>query len=283
VSLTRVPFFVAFIIGIAVAAAVGMLFEVVFVRRFFEAPRGRTHRLHDRRGELPRIDGAEHGRSPPNLSGPLRAKRRAACRNPGHLGRLPFKHFHFSLAGNPTAFGFPHLFAIGIAIVALLGVAAFIRYTRLGVAIRALAENSERASLLGISVGSLSVVIWAIAGGLSGIGATMVGLLGNPASSLGFVPELLLPALAAAVIARMTSIWLAGRGRGRCRRVRAIAAVPPADAGFPVLRDPAAHHRHRSARAENTWRTKRARRERVVGGDGGDPVRCRPRCRICSQ
>ena len=76
-------------------------------------------------------------------------------------------------------------------------------------AIRALAENSERAALLGISVGFVSSVVWAISGLLSGAGSTMSGLLGTPSGSFGFSASLLLPALAAAVLARMNSIPVA--------------------------------------------------------------------------
>jgi branched-chain amino acid transport system permease protein len=209
VSLTHIPFVIAFVFGIVVAALVGMLFEVVFVRRFFEAPRvvltvftivaasflGSTAR---NAVDILPIFPDRSERSVAQLAGTQDIS-----------GRLPFHHFHFTLPGSATQFGFPHVFAIAIALLALGAVAAFIRYTKLGVAIRALAENSERAALLGISVGTLSVVIWGIAGALSGIGATMTGLLGSPTASLGFAPELLLPALAAAVVARMSSISVA--------------------------------------------------------------------------
>lgn len=209
VSLTRVPFLVALVIGLLVAAGVGVLFEVVFVRRFFEAPRVVLTVFTIVAANFL----AASARSAVDVLPifPDKAERSVAqiAGTQDISGRLPFHTFDFSLPGSPTAFGFPHLFAIGIALFSLGAVAAFIRYTRLGTAIRALAENSERAALLGISVGLLSVVIWGIAGALSGIGATMVGLLGNAQSSLGFAPDLLLPALAAAVVARMSSIWIA--------------------------------------------------------------------------
>src|SRR5581483_11921460 len=65
---------------------------------------------------------------------------------------LPFSGWHFQVGKLPVQFGFAHVFAIELAIVALIGLGFFLRFTRQGVAVRALAENSERASLLGIGV-----------------------------------------------------------------------------------------------------------------------------------
>ena len=105
---------------------------------------------------------------------------------------------------------------IATAIVcAALG--AFFRYTDMGIAVRASAENGERASLLGIPVTRVSTIVWVIAGLLSGIAvflrAPMVGL--TVGSSIG--PSVLLYGLAAAVLARMERLpvaVVAGMGIG---------------------------------------------------------------------
>jgi branched-chain amino acid transport system permease protein len=86
------------------------------------------------------------------------------------------------------------------------GLAAFFRFTRIGIALRASAENADRASLLGIPVRRVGTVAWAIAGLFA---ATTIflraSLVGVPVDgTLG--PTVLLYALAAAVIARMESI-----------------------------------------------------------------------------
>lgn len=90
------------------------------------------------------------------------------------------------------------------AIVVALG--AFFRFTDMGIAVRASAENGERASLLGIPVKRVSTVVWMLAAVLSAIGVFLRGpLVGIPLS--GFVgPSILLFGLAAAVIARMDSL-----------------------------------------------------------------------------
>ncbi len=61
------------------------------------------------------------------------------------------------------------LFAIGIA--ALLGLALWrgLQATRWGKAIRAMAQNREAAALSGVNVGAVSMLAFAVAGGLSGL------------------------------------------------------------------------------------------------------------------
>jgi branched-chain amino acid transport system permease protein len=103
-------------------------------------------------------------------------------------------------------FGFGHLFAIGMSIVALLALAAFFRYSRTGIAIRAAAENAERARLLGISVGNLSLVVWVIAGILGGLAVTLFATVQEQFGNQPAPPEVLLIALAAATLARMRSM-----------------------------------------------------------------------------
>jgi ABC-type branched-subunit amino acid transport system ATPase component/ABC-type branched-subunit amino acid transport system permease subunit len=93
----------------------------------------------------------------------------------------------------------------------------FLLRTDSGVAVRGIAENAERARLIGIPVDSLSTLVWGIAC-LLAAGATMLtapnqGLALNVASG----PTLLLPALAAAVIAGMEDLetaFIAGIGLG---------------------------------------------------------------------
>src|SRR5437588_7209211 len=114
------------------------------------------------------------------------------------------------LSGNQVA-ALVTVTAIGVAL------AAFLRYTRIGIAIRASAENSDRASLLGIPVNRVQTVAWMAAGLLSAVAIFVQSpLIGVPNdASLGF--DVLLYALAAAVVARMERVGvclLAGMGIG---------------------------------------------------------------------
>jgi branched-chain amino acid transport system permease protein len=119
------------------------------------------------------------------------------------LGTLVFDG-NFVMAGVVTA-------------VICAALAAFFRFTDMGIAVRASAENGERASLLGIPVTRVSTLVWVIAGLLSGVAvflrAPMVGL--TVGSSIG--PSVLLYGLAAAVLARMERLSvavIAGMGIG---------------------------------------------------------------------
>ena len=118
---------------------------------------------------------------------------------PAALRRLPLP----GRRATPTASASPRSSPSRWPSSLLLGLAAFFRYTRSGVAVRAMAENTERAALLGISVGALSTIIWGLAGLLAGASVTLTGTLTEPGAAAGFAPGVLLPALAAAVVGRM--------------------------------------------------------------------------------
>ena len=142
------------------------------------------------------------------------------------LGTLVFDG-NFIMAGVATA-------------VICAALAAFFRYTDMGIAVRASAENGERASLLGIPVARVSTIVWIIAGLLSGIAvflrAPMVGL--TVGSSIG--PSVLLYGLAAAVLARMERLpvaVIAGMGIGIVNQSAIFATnkAALADAAMLVL------------------------------------------------
>lgn len=119
----------------------------------------------------------------------------------------PFQHFRMRI-GPSTVTG-DHAFAIVVVAVIVVALGAFFKLTDIGIAVRASAENGERASLLGIPVRRVSTVVWVVATVLSAIGVFLrTPLVGLPLS--GFVgPSLLLFGLAVAVIARMESLPVA--------------------------------------------------------------------------
>jgi branched-chain amino acid transport system permease protein len=108
---------------------------------------------------------------------------------------------------------------IGMVIPPVLaGLAWFLLRTDVGIAVRAAAENADRALLLGIPIKRLSTIVWMIAGGLAALTfvlkAPFQGVVPGVAST---GPVVLLPALAAAVVARMESLpiaFAAGIGLG---------------------------------------------------------------------
>ena len=129
--------------------------------------------------------------------------------------RTPFTRFGFDV--HPLRFTGDFVVAGVVTAVICAALGAFFRFTDMGVAVRASAENGERAALLGIPVRRVSTVVWIIAAVLSAVAvflrAPMVGL--TLGSSIG--PSVLLYGLAAAVVARMDSLPLcivAGMGIG---------------------------------------------------------------------
>lgn len=206
VTLVGWPFFAGVAVGIIVAALVGLTIELVFVRRFFEAPRlvltVFTLALF---GALGALVGFVSGLP---IFGDVRDRTLAE-----QFGQepvpVPFDDFTFRIGDLSLPFGFEHLFAIGIAAAALLGVGYFLRYTRAGIAVRASAENADRASLLGIPVRRLSSIVWTIAGALSGVSVIALGTMTNFTAASGGATSLLIRALAGAVLGRMRSIPVA--------------------------------------------------------------------------
>lgn len=138
----------------------------------------------------------------------------------------PFSRFSFpwsvSVDIGPIVLGADHLVAaLGVAAVAF-GLHRYLSGSDLGIAARGIADNAERAVLLGVPVGRVSAVTWGVAATLSGISAVLTTpLQGISLGSIGG-PSSLLPALAAAVLARMTSLpraMLAALGLGVFREL----------------------------------------------------------------
>lgn len=95
------------------------------------------------------------------------------------------------------------LIALVVAPLTITAVALFLTRTRAGLAVRASAERSDRAAMLGIPVTRLNTVVWAIAAALASLALFLKsGITGVPLGAAVGLPTLLL-ALAALVIGRL--------------------------------------------------------------------------------
>lgn len=186
------PWPLAFLGSIVGAAFLGAIVDIVVIRRFAKAPRliltvatiGVSQILAGFSFFIPIWLGTE-GKPISDIP-------------------TPFKRFRFDL-GNEI-FNGDYPFAIFAVVVSVTALALFFRYTRIGIALRASAENADRAALLGIPVRRVGTVAWVLA---AIFGAVCIflrsALVGVPIDgSLGII--VLLYALAAAVIARMESV-----------------------------------------------------------------------------
>lgn len=202
----ELPYALAFAAAIALSAVVSLAAELLFLRRFFEAPRLVVTIV------TIGLSGLLAGYGVGVISTlPIWGEERNLAESFGLTSIVPVRSFEFTLGDVAIPFRFGHLLTLGVLVVAMLGIGWFLKFTRLGVAIRASSENSERAELLGVNVRILQTVVWTIAGGLSAAGVTLLGTTAPQGFATGGAgsPELLISALAAAVVARMRSIPVA--------------------------------------------------------------------------
>ena len=123
---------------------------------------------------------------------------------------LPITDLKVYLA--PAFFHTGEIATIVAATIAFLGLIAFLRFSRAGVAVRAAAENPARAETLGINVAAVSGVAWLLAGLFGGL-AALLALISNRSGVAPTVTGLdvvtMVPILAAVVFARLTSLPVA--------------------------------------------------------------------------
>ncbi|HMT21646.1 MAG TPA: branched-chain amino acid ABC transporter permease, partial [Promineifilum sp.] len=97
------------------------------------------------------------------------------------------------------------LVVLGASIVALIGLYLFVQKTKTGKAIRAVAEDKDVATLMGIDVDRTIAMTFAIGAAMAGIAAVLWGLTFKQASFvMGFVPGI--KAFTAAVLGGIGSI-----------------------------------------------------------------------------
>lgn len=87
---------------------------------------------------------------------------------------------------------------MAICVVVLAAMTVLLRRTRLGTAIRAVADNPDLAASSGIAVNHIISVVWVLGGALAGLGGILYGLSVNVKFDMGFI--LLLSMFAAVVL-----------------------------------------------------------------------------------
>ena len=180
------PFFLA--VGFAFVASLGLgaLVEVAVIRRFAKSPRliltvatiGLQQVFVFAQLGIPQAFGYDVVPQPP----------------------VPFD---FTFRWDFVVFRGGHLLIIIVVPVVMAGLAAFFRYTRVGIAVRASAESSDRAALLGVPVKRVQTLVWVLAGALSALAVLLRLPIQGVSIGGALGPALLLRALAAAVLGRM--------------------------------------------------------------------------------
>jgi branched-subunit amino acid ABC-type transport system permease component len=147
---------------------------------------------------------------------------------------FPWSTKVFFIAQVPVSGG--HITVIVTAIVLAAGLAALLRYTRLGVAMRAVSEDPDVARIWGVPVGIVGAASWMLGSAV----ACLAGILITPFINFDTVSLtiLVLDALAAALIGGLTSLPLTVLGGfmlGLIERYSSAYIAPQSPTGFPKL------------------------------------------------
>lgn len=107
----------------------------------------------------------------------------------------------------------PDLVMLVGAVVAIAAVIAYLRFTPMGMAVRAAASRRDRAETLGIPVARVTLRVWLAAGALSGVAAIATVMASGDATGVGGLQVGgLVRVLAVVTVARLESVWLVGAG-----------------------------------------------------------------------
>jgi len=190
VTLGGLPWIVGVTLGLGAALLVGLLADVLVVRRFFRSPRlqltvatlGLAQVLAFCALLLPRLWDA--GPAIRTMPAPFAAS--------------------FTFGG--VAFDANDLIALVLAPLLMAAVAVLLRLTDTGVAVRAAADRTDRASTLGIPVRRLEAQVWVIATGLAYVSVVLTAGVTSLPFGLGVGLSVVLRALTALVVGRMTHL-----------------------------------------------------------------------------
>lgn len=120
--------------------------------------------------------------------------------------QLPSELFGARLTVGPVSIGVMQVVIIAVTLV-LVGVLAWVvQSTSAGRAMRAVAENRDVARLLGVSVGRITLLVFALSGALAGAAGVLIGL--HYAAITPYVGvDSGLKAIAVMVIGGTTNVW----------------------------------------------------------------------------
>jgi branched-chain amino acid transport system permease protein len=196
---TGMPYGLAVVNGLVAAVALGAFTERVVIRRFERAPRllvtiatlGLSQVLAGLAQLLPSLWDRQIV-----------------------SGRMPAPFESDWIVGG-VVFDVNDLLGLVVAPLAVALVALFLQRSDVGIAVRASADSTDRASLLGIPVHRLQTLVWSLAAGLAFVTVFLrSGILGLPADTAlalptigaGFSLGVLLRSLVALLLGRMTNL-----------------------------------------------------------------------------
>jgi branched-chain amino acid transport system permease protein len=192
-------YWVSLVLAIAISIALGWALYVLVVRRFDGAPRlvVSVATIFFSAGLPALMFQATQAMT-------TRGQREAGL----HFDRAPLP-FDLTISLRPIQLHLNDLLTVLAAALTVGGLWAYFRFSAVGTAIRASAENGSRAETLGVNVTKVTSRVWLIIGLLSGVGALLGATSSGIGNEAGFGLVGLLQMLVVAVIARFRSIPMA--------------------------------------------------------------------------
>lgn len=140
-----------------------------------------------------------------------------------------------------TIFGvrltFTRLLALLLAVFTVGAVTALLARTRLGLDMRALANDRDLSAILGVRIRQTETAAWIITGVFAGFAGLLLGDLVRLQGT--FLTFLVIPAIAAAIIGQLRSLWITALGGLSIGIVEALltplAAISPYRAAAPFV------------------------------------------------
>ena len=193
-------YWLALLAALAITATAGALVELTVIRRLFRSPRlivliatiGVSQIITAIRAGVPK---------PKTQSGDSLVFGGAS------VFPVPF-HLHPIVFGR-VVFHTADIMVFVVGPVLVLALAVFLRWSPYGIALRASAENAQRARLLGIPVRRVSTLAWVLAALLSGVAAVLLAPVVGYSSDQAVGLSLLFRGLASATIAGFESVGAA--------------------------------------------------------------------------
>jgi ABC-type branched-subunit amino acid transport system ATPase component/ABC-type branched-subunit amino acid transport system permease subunit len=184
----HLPYWVALLPALALAALVGMVLDALLIRQLTKAPL-----------VMSVVGTLAAGQFLALLALVINSRANAASLFPQPTG-LPSFQFG-ALLISPAYTGMAILAPVG-----MIAIAVFFKVTRVGRGIRGAAANRDAARMAGIPVKLMSSIAWGVAGGLAALSAILTQATFGFSGGDSFGPELLLIALTGAVLGRMKSL-----------------------------------------------------------------------------
>jgi branched-chain amino acid transport system permease protein len=187
IAVSHWSYFAAIPVGLLSGVVLGVLIEFVVIRRFAKAPRMV-------------LTVATIAVAQILIIGEIGMPKAFGRQLPPQIFPSPF---NVSFGIGPVRFQGNDVLAMAVIPLVIAGLTWFLNRTHIGVAVRACAESADRASLLGVPVKRVNLVVWAVAALLATVGVILrAGVVGLPiGTALGL--SVLLRTLTAAVIGRM--------------------------------------------------------------------------------